>query len=144
MCLYNEYMKAIVGRALVGTPGPLQGQPLWAPLGPCRQTLMDSPGPLWSRPLWRPLGPHGPGPNWPGPLMHHSAKFGQFPITYFRSIIPMRNCHTYTYIHVNLYYIHLHMTVYRNQERGDEPLWRRARDNKCYTSERLKTAHNKD
>ena len=55
---------ALVGQALVGTPGPL-----WAPLGPC-----GLPGPLWAGPLWAPwalvgralVGP--PGPLWARPL----------------------------------------------------------------------------
>ena len=39
--------QSLVGRALVGPPGPLRAGSLWAPLGP--------------RPLWAPLSPCGPG-----------------------------------------------------------------------------------
>ena len=67
---------ALVGRALVGPPGPLWAVPLWAgplwapwtlvgqaPLGPWGPGLFGPPEPMWAGPLWAP-----PGPLWAGPL----------------------------------------------------------------------------
>ena len=113
-------------------PGPLWAGPLWAgPYGPgphgppwglMGRALMGPPGPLWAgplwaRPLWAPLGPHGPGPHGLGPDGPHGPtlreKSGQPPLTYFLSIIPMRNCHIYIYIYVYIYiYIYVCMYTY--------------------------------
>ena len=74
---------ALMGRALMGPPGPSWARPLWAgslwaPLGPCRPpwALVAPlsphgpgpcclPGPLRAKPLWATLGPYGPGPCGP-------------------------------------------------------------------------------
>ena len=47
----------LMGRALIGLPGPS-----WA-------------GPSWAGPLWAPLGPYGPGPY--GPALMGRAVMGQ-------------------------------------------------------------------
>ena len=51
---------ALMGRALVGSPGPL-----WAPLGPYGPGPCGLPEPLRAGPLWATLGPRGPGPCGP-------------------------------------------------------------------------------
>ena len=54
--------KALVGRALVGAPGPLWAVPLWAHV--C-QALVGPLGPCGPGPCGPPMGPHGLGHNRP-------------------------------------------------------------------------------
>ena len=82
---------ALVGRALVGPPGPLWAGPCgppWATVGQALmglpwalvrralvgRALVGPPVPLWARPLWAPLCPDGPGPN--GPVLQESYPGG--------------------------------------------------------------------
>ena len=55
--------RALMGRALLRAPLGPYGPP-WALVG---RALMGPPGPLWAGPLWAPRGPYGPGPYGPGP-----------------------------------------------------------------------------
>ena len=56
----HGHLWALMGRALMGPPGPL-----WA--GPVGPALVGPPGPLWAWPLWAPMGPCELGPYGPGP-----------------------------------------------------------------------------
>ena len=103
---------ALVGRALVGPPGHLWAGPLWAPLGPygpgpcgppwalmgralMGRALVGPPWALMGRALvapWALMGRALMGPPWASDATLRE-KSTQLPITYFLSIMPMRNCH---------------------------------------------------
>ena len=74
---------ALMGRALMGPPGPSWAGPVWAPLvphgplwalmgralvaslRPCEPGPFGLHGPLRAGLLWASLDPYGPGPCWP-------------------------------------------------------------------------------